>query len=135
MESANRSLFTKVFAGRGGLDPYTTAISDIYQDLFGEGIFAGKGIYDLSVFNRLLKNRLPENRILSHDLLEGSYVRTGLATDIELIDGYPPATAPTRPDLSLGPGDWQLPPWLGRRIKMGRGSGGQSLSSFQMENI
>ena len=122
MESANRSLFTKVFAGRGGLDPYTTAISDIYQDLFGEGIFAGKGIYDLSVFNRLLKNRLPENRILSHDLLEGSYVRTGLATDIELIDGYPASySAYSTRFHRWVRGDWQLLPWLGRRIKNGQG--------------
>ena len=89
IESSTKSLFTKIFAGQGGIDPYSTAVSDIYQDLFGEGIFTGKGIYDIRVFHRCLDSRLPENTILSHDLLEGSYVRVGLATDIQLVDGYP----------------------------------------------
>ena len=89
VDSASRSLFSLTFSGQTGIDPYTTAVSDVYQDLFHEGIFTGKGIYDPHIFNKLLKKAIPENAILSHDLLEGSYVRAGLASDIELIDGYP----------------------------------------------
>lgn len=75
LDSSRKSLFTKIFAGSGGVDPYTNAISDTYQDNFGEGIFTGKGIYDLEVFSKVLKNEIPENTVLSHDLLEGSYLR------------------------------------------------------------
>ncbi|MCK9268100.1 MAG: hypothetical protein M0P14_05260, partial [Alkaliphilus sp.] len=113
IESSNKSLFTRIFAGMGGIDPYSTAVSDIYQDLFGEGIFTGKGIYDLEVFQRCLKEEIPENTILSHDLLEGSYVRAGLATDIELIDGYPEKYSSyiMRQHRWIR-GDWQLIKWL-----------------------
>lgn len=89
LSNARQNLFTKIYAGSGGTDPYVNAISDIYQDIFGEGIFTGKGIYDLEVFSTVLKNEIPENKVLSHDLLEGSYLRAGLATDILLMDGYP----------------------------------------------
>ena len=84
--SSRKTLFSKIFAGNGGTDLYANAISDVYQDNFGEGIFTGKGIYDLKVFNELLENEIPENTVLSHDLLEGSYLRCGLASDILLID-------------------------------------------------
>lgn len=87
--SAFASRFAKLFTGIAGLDPYTCAISDVYQDLFGEGIFTGKGIYDLRVFHQMTMDTFPENAILSHDLIEGLYTRTGLATDIELFDGFP----------------------------------------------
>jgi len=87
--SAFSTPFATLFSGRAGIDPYTCAISDIYQDLFGEGIFTGKGIYDLNVFQKIVKNRFPENTILSHDLLEGIFTRTALATDLQLFDGYP----------------------------------------------
>ncbi len=118
VESANRSVFTRIFAGQGGIDPYTTAISDIYQDLFGEGIFTGKGIYDIDVFNRILKDAFPDNRVLSHDLLEGNFARVGLATDIELIDGYPSGYGSYMMRLHRWVrGDWQLLGWLGSRIK------------------
>src|SRR5690606_28970033 len=89
VDSASRSSFALTFSGQTGLDPYTMAVSDVYQDLFCEGIFTGKGAYDVDVFNDILKDTIPENAVLSHDLLEGSYIRAGLVTDIELIDGYP----------------------------------------------
>lgn len=118
IESANRSAFTRIFAGQGGIDPYTTAISDIYQDLFGEGIFTGKGIYDVDIFNRMLKDAFPDNTVLSHDLLEGSFVRTALASDIELIDGYPSGYGPYMMRLHRWVrGDWQLIRWLYPRIR------------------
>lgn len=89
IESANRSIFSKVFGGFGGLDIYTNAISNLYQDIFREAIFTGKGIYDIELFEQLLGETMPENLILSHDLLEGSYMRTGLASDVEVQDGFP----------------------------------------------
>src|SRR5262249_2252701 len=78
LPSAGRSLFAKLFGGDAGIDPYTRAVSDVYQDLFGEGSFIGKGILDVDAFEQSLKDRFPENRILSHDLLEGAYARAGL---------------------------------------------------------
>lgn len=113
VESANTSIFTRIYAGQGGIDPYTTAASDIYQDLFHEAIFTGKGIYSLEVFNTLLKDAIPDQTILSHDLLEGSYVRTGLASDMELIDDYPAKYSSYISRLHRWVrGDWQLLPWL-----------------------
>lgn len=122
IEDANQSIFTRLFAGVGGIDPYTTAISDTYQDLFQEGIFTGKGIYNLKIFHQLLKDTIPQGSILSHDLLEGSFLRTGLATDLELVDGYPS----TYSSFALRQhrwtrGDWQLLPWLFSRIPLGKG--------------
>lgn len=122
IESANQSVFTRLFAGSGGIDPYTTAVSDVYQDLFGEGIFTGKGIYDLQVFHQLLTETVPEGSVLSHDLLEGSYLRTGLATDVELIDGYPGSYSSfAARQHRWVRGDWQLLPWLFSRVKNRRG--------------
>ncbi|MBV1818751.1 hypothetical protein L0P54_06735 [Anaerosalibacter bizertensis] len=113
IESSNKSLFTRIYAGQGGIDPYTTAVSDIYQDLFREGIFTGKGIYDLKVFQTCLKDSIPENAVLSHDLLESCYVRAGLATDVELIDGYPEKYNSYIMRLHRWVrGDWQLIRWL-----------------------
>lgn len=77
------------FSGETGIDTYTSAVSDVYEDLFDEGIFTGKGIYDIDVFNFVLKDQIPENTVLSHDLLEGSYARAALVSDVEFIDGYP----------------------------------------------
>ena len=112
-ESSNKTFFARVFAGHEGLDPYTNAISDVYQDLFGEGIFTGKGIYDLKVFQTVLANAIPDNTILSHDLLEGSYVRTGLASDLRLIDSYPSHYNSFSARLHRWVrGDWQLLPLL-----------------------
>lgn len=111
--AANRTLFSKIFSGETGIDLYTMAISDTYQDLFGEGIFTGKGVYDVDIFNYMLKGEIPENSVLSHDLLEGSYVRCALATDIELVDGYPAYYNASSLRLHRWVrGDWQLLPWL-----------------------
>ena len=124
-----KSLFTRVFAGDGGIDPYTTAVSDVYQDLFGEGIYTGKGIYSVDIFNAVLGQRLPDDAILSHDLLEGSYVRAGLTTDIELIDGYPARYDAYALRLHRWVrGDWQLVPWLFRNVPNGKESEPNPLS-------
>ncbi|EIV99663.1 LOW QUALITY PROTEIN: cellobiose phosphorylase [Thermoanaerobacter siderophilus SR4] len=122
IESANATLFSKIYAGEGGIDPYTTAVSDVYQDLFGEGIYTGKGIYDVDVFRELLRDTIPDNSILSHDLLEGSFVRTGLVSDIELIDGYPAKYNSYTMRLHRWVrGDWQLLPYLKSKIKNRKG--------------
>lgn len=122
IESASRSVFTRIFAGQGGIDPYTTATSDVYQDLFGEGIFTGKGIYDLNIFNRVLRDAIPDNAVLSHDLLEGSYIRTALATDIELIDSYPARySSYIMRQHRWVRGDWQLIRWLSSIIRNRKG--------------
>ena len=108
--------FTKIFAGSGGIDSYTNAISDIYQDNFGEGIFTGKGIFDLEVFSKMLKNEIPENIVLSHDLLEGCYLRCGLASDITIMDGYPTKYLSFMSRLSRWiRGDWQIISWLNNK--------------------
>ena len=122
MVSARKSLFTKIFAGSGGVDPYANAISDIYQDNFNEGIFTGKGIYDLKVFSEVLKEEIPENTVLSHDLLEGSYLRCALATDIFLLDGYPYKYNAfiTRQKRWIR-GDFQIIRWLKQNIKTPKG--------------
>ncbi|MFO7295831.1 MAG: glucoamylase family protein, partial [Clostridia bacterium] len=121
MDSASRSFFALIFSGQTGIDPYTTAVSDVYQDLFGEGIFTGKGIYDLDAFYSVLDQAIPENAVLSHDLLEGSYLRAGLVTDIELIDGYPSHYVAYAMRLHRWVrGDWQLIPWLFSRVKDAR---------------
>lgn len=97
----------------GGVDSYTNAISDIYQDNFGEGIYTGKGIYNLEVFYNVMKNKIPENTVLSHDLLEGCYLRCGLSSDIMLLDGYPSGYKSyiTRAARWIR-GDWQIITWL-----------------------
>ena len=89
LESAALSRFARIFSGNTGIDPYTTAASDVYQDLFGEGTFTGKGLYDVDAFERALAGRVPENALLSHDLFEGLYARSALVTDIEFLDDYP----------------------------------------------
>jgi len=86
LDISYKTLFTKIFAGAGGTDSYTNAISDIYQDNFQEGIFTGKGIYDLKTYETVLEKQIPENTVLSHDLLEGCYLRCGLVSDILLMD-------------------------------------------------
>ena len=116
LDISYKTIFTKIFAGAGGIDSYTNAISDIYQDNFKEGIFTGKGIYDLQVFSQVLNNRLPENKILSHDLLEGCYLRCGLVSDIMLMDGYPTKYTSFMNRLSRWiRGDWQIIGWLGTK--------------------
>jgi cyclic beta-1,2-glucan synthetase len=107
------SLFQRVFSSPGGIDPYASAASDLYQDLFGEGSYSGKGIYDLDMFEAALEGRIPENSVLSHDLLEGIFARAGLASDIEVVEDFP-----SRYDVAAARqhrwarGDWQLLPWI-----------------------
>ena len=113
MASAAGSLFARLYAGHTGVDPYTTAISDTYQDLFAEGIFTGKGLYDVDAFVAALDGRVPENALLSHDLFEGLYARTALVTDIEVVDDYPSSVlAHARRQHRWVRGDWQILWWL-----------------------
>ena len=117
IESSNKSLFSRIFTGQEGVDPYANAISDVYQDLFSEGIFTGKGIYDLHVFQSVLQNAIPEDAILSHDLLEGSYARTGLVTDLKLVDSHPSKYNSFAARLHRWVrGDWQLLPLMFGKI-------------------
>ncbi|HEY3081480.1 MAG TPA: glucoamylase family protein [Chloroflexota bacterium] len=115
--SSGRSLFARIFTGNTGLDPYTTAVSDVYQDLFDEGSYFGKALYDVEVFTAALEGRVPENRLLSHDLFEGCFVRVGLASDIELLDDHPTHYAAySGRQHRWVRGDWQLLPWLLPRV-------------------
>lgn len=117
LEEVEKSTFTKLYAGAGGKDAYTNAISDLYQDNFEEGIFTGKGIYNLPIFSEVLSKEIPENTVLSHDLLEGSYLRCGLASDIMLMDGYPVGYNSHKARLHRWiRGDWQVSKWLKRTI-------------------
>ncbi len=113
LPGTNLSKYAKLFGNEPGIDPYTRAISDVYQDLFAEGSFIGKGIYDVDSFEQTLKDRFPENRILSHDLLEGCYARSGLLSDVLLFEEYPSSykTDVARRSRWIR-GDWQLIPWL-----------------------
>ncbi|WP_425606312.1 GH36-type glycosyl hydrolase domain-containing protein [Lysobacter yananisis] len=105
--------YARMFGNEPGIDPYTRTVSDVYQDLFGEGSFVGKGIYDVDAFEAALADRLPDNRILSHDLLEGCYARAGLASDVRLFEDYPSRyAADAKRRYRWIRGDWQLVPWL-----------------------
>ena len=113
LPGTNRSRYARMWGSDAGIDPYTRVVSDVYQDLFGEGSFIGKGIYDVDAFERVLKGRFPENRILSHDLIEGCYARSGLVSDVQLHEEYPSRYSV---DVSRRRrwirGDWQLLRWL-----------------------
>ncbi len=123
LPGTNRSRYARLWGSEPGIDPYTRAVSDVYQDLFGEGSFIGKGIYDVDAFERALSGRFPENRILSHDLLEGCYARAGLISDVQLYEDYPSRYSA---DVSRRHrwirGDWQLVRWLVPRVP---GAGGR----------
>ncbi len=122
-EAAMRSRLSYLWSGEPGIDPYVFAASDPYQDGMGQGIFTGKGIFDVDVFARLLCSRIPENRVLSHDLLEGGFLRAGLLTDIELIDDHPATFSAYQKRLHRWVrGDWQLLCWLLPRVRDRRGS-------------
>jgi cyclic beta-1,2-glucan synthetase len=117
VSSAASSRLASLYSGETGFDIYTRAVSDVYQDLFGEGIFAGKGIYEVSILQQVLDRRFPRNALLSHDLIEGSYARAGLVTDIEIIDDYPSHySAHTRRKHRWVRGDWQIARWLLNRV-------------------
>jgi cyclic beta-1,2-glucan synthetase len=111
--SAAGSLFARLYAGHTGVDPYTTAVSDTYQDLFGEGIFTGKGLFDVDAFNAALGDLVPENALLSHDLFEGLHARVALVSDVELVDEYPTSVLThARRQHRWIRGDWQILFWL-----------------------
>lgn len=121
----NQSLFTRTYSGDSVIDLYTRAVSDVYQDLFGEGNYVGKGIYDVDAFQRSLYDRVPENHLLSHDLFEALHGSCGLVTDIVLFEDYPPHYIAYTDRLNRWVrGDWQLLPWLGRWVPLR--SGGKS---------
>ncbi|HBO3986802.1 TPA: glycosyl transferase [Pseudomonas aeruginosa] len=111
------SLYQRLSSGPGGMDPYAAAVSDVYQDLFGEGSYTGKGIYDVDAFEAALAGRIPENTMLSHDLFEGVFARAGLASDVEVVEEFPARyDVAARRQHRWTRGDWQLLPWvLGRR--------------------
>ena len=111
--SRGGSIFQRIFAGSAGIDPYASAVSDVYQDLFQEGSFTGKGIYDVDAFEAAMKDRVPENTLLSHDLFEGVFARAGLVTNVELFDEFPSnyLVSATR-QHRWARGDWQLLPWI-----------------------
>jgi cyclic beta-1,2-glucan synthetase len=114
--------FARVFAGDGAYDIYTRAVSDVYQDLLGEGIFVGKGIYAIDDFQRSLADRMPEDRVLSHDLIEGLHGRAGLASDVVVYEDYPRNwLAYSRRLHRWIRGDWQLLVWLGPRVPVAGG--------------
>jgi len=116
------SLYQRLFSSPGGIEPYAAAVSDVYQDLFGEGSFTGKGIYDVDAFEAALAGRVPENAMLSHDLFEGIFARAALASDIEVVEDFP-----ARHDVDIrrqhrwARGDWQLLPWIWGQRRGDRG--------------
>src|SRR5881227_1780880 len=124
LPTADRSRFVRLHAGEVGIDPYTRTVSDVYQDLFGGGSFIGKGVYDVDAFQRTLAGRFPENRILSHDLLESVYARCGLVSDVTLYEDYP-----SRYEIDAVRrhrwirGDWQILPWLLPHVRNAEGRG------------
>jgi cyclic beta-1,2-glucan synthetase len=113
LPGTNRSRYARMHSGETGIDPYTRTVSDVYQDLFDEGSFIGKGIYDVDAFEQSLNGKFPENRILSHDLLEGCYARSGLLSDLELFEDYPATYAADAARRNRWVrGDWQIASWL-----------------------
>jgi cyclic beta-1,2-glucan synthetase len=121
--SASRSRFARIFSGNTGIDPYTTAVSDVYQDLFGEGNYTGKGLYEVDAFEAALKDRVPENSLLSHDLFESLFARAALITDIELLDDYPAHyDTYAKRQHRWTRGDWQIAGWLFPRVPAAGGN-------------
>ena len=113
LSGANFSRYAKLYGSDPGIDPYTRTVSDVYQDVFGEGSFIGKGIYDVDIFGLIFNERFPESKILSHDLLEGCYARAGLLSDVLLFEEY---AAGYIKDVKRRHrwirGDWQIVQWL-----------------------
>jgi cyclic beta-1,2-glucan synthetase len=122
VHSASRSRLAALYSGQTGFDIYTRAVSEVYQDLFGEGIYTGKGIYDVDAMREVLEDRFPDNVLLSHDLIEGAYARVGLVSDVELIDDYPSHfSAYSRRKHRWVRGDWQILRWLLTRVPDAQG--------------
>ena len=131
LPSTLASPFSRLYSDPIGIDPYTKAVSDVYQDLTGEGSYNGKGIYDLRAFSRILSGRFPEKRLLSHDLIEGEHVRTGLASDIELFDEFPRTYFDSsRRQHRWIRGDWQIIAWLLPRVPLAGGRWGPNQLSL-----
>jgi len=117
VQSTANSRLAAIYAGETGFDIYTRAVSDAYQDLYGEGSFTGKGIYEVDAVHRVLDRRFPRNALLSHDLIEGAYARSGLASDIEVIEDYPSHySAYNRRKHRWLRGDWQIAGWLASQV-------------------
>jgi cyclic beta-1,2-glucan synthetase len=134
--SANRSLFSQIFSGNAGFDLYSFAVSDVYQDLFGEGSYVGKGIYDVAAFERSLDGQVRQNTLLSHDLFEGSYGRAALVTDIVLYEEYPARyLVYVRRLRRWIRGDWQLLPWLLPLVRTKTGLAPNRLSIINLWKI
>jgi len=122
IQSAARSRLARLYSGQTGFDIYTRAVSDVYQDLFGEGIFTGKGIYEVETLSEVLEDRFPENALLSHDLIEGAYARAALVSDVELIDDYPSHfSGYCRRKHRWVRGDWQILRWILGRVPDAQG--------------
>lgn len=122
MESAAKSRIARIYGGQTGLDPYTTAVSDVYHDLHAQASFTGKGIYDVRAFHRVMDGRFPDNTLLSHDLIEGEHARVGLVTDLEVIDDYPSTyESYCKRKHRWVRGDWQIAPWLTSVVAEGNG--------------
>ena len=123
LPNMNRSFYSAMYENNSGIDPYTRAVSDVYQDIFGEGSFIGKGIYDIDAFETALNGYFPENKILSHDLIEGCYARSGLISDTHLYEEYP---LNYRADVSRRHrwirGDWQIATWIRQMVPTFDGS-------------
>ena len=120
LPAVDASFYELLCGGEAGIDPYTRAVSDVYQDVFGEGSFVGKGIYDVDAFEQAFAGRFPENRILSHDLIEGCYARAGLISDVMLFEEYPSSYhADVARRHRWIRGDWQLTSWLLPRVPAG----------------
>ncbi|MDI6451577.1 GH36-type glycosyl hydrolase domain-containing protein [Anaerobaca lacustris] len=132
LPSTSGSPFSRLFSNPVGIDPYTNMVSDVYQDLVGEGSYHGKGIYDVRVFSRVLSGRFPEAWLLSHDLIEGAHVRVGLASDIELYDEFPQdCLSHIKRQHRWLRGDWQIADWIMPRVPQpGGGRGPNPLSWF-----
>ena len=123
LPSSSRSLYSAMHESDSGIDPYTRVVSDIYQDVFAEGSFVGKGIYDVDAFELALKGRFPENRILSHDLIEGCYARAGLISDLMLYEEYPARySADANRRHRWIRGDWQIASWLRQNVPAPKGT-------------
>ena len=117
VKSVARSRLASIYSGQTGFDIYTRAVSDVYQDLYGEGIFTGKGLYEIEILQTVLDRRFPQNYLLSHDLIEGAYARVGLLTDVEVMDDYPSHySAQNRRKHRWVRGDWQILRWLLSRV-------------------
>ncbi len=122
LPSATATRFSRIFADSIGVDPYSQVVSDLYQDLVGEGSYYGKGIYDVASFHRVLGGRFPQSMLLSHDLLEGAYVRVGMATDIEVFDVFPSSYVAHTPRRHRWiRGDWQIAAWCGGLVPSANG--------------